>query len=104
MACDPPCRTSAASEEISPAQTRSVAKKSVAKLKRAIRLSAYAKELLHRAHLRRLLVIRQAVDEHAAVLLLQNAVVEQHQQSAIVQRANEASEALLQGDHGRRHL
>ena len=42
------------------------------------------KEAFHHSQIRRLLVIWQALDESAAVLLFQDAVVEQDQESTIM--------------------
>ena len=48
-------------------------------------LIADAEESFHDPHIGRLLVIRQAIDEDAPVLLLQNPIVEQHQQTTVMQ-------------------
>src|SRR5258708_2045061 len=61
-------------------------------------------ESLHHLQVRSTLVLRQALHKHAAVLLFENAIVEQTEQSAVVQRSDQPSEALFQGDNRRRHL
>ena len=55
-------------------------------------------KLFYHSHICRLLVIRQAVDEDASVLFFQDAVVEQDEKAAVVERADQASESLFQGD------
>src|SRR6516162_8636007 len=49
-------------------------------------------------------VVRQAVEEHLAVTLAGDAVVEQGQHAAVGLAANQAPEALLQGDRSLRNL
>ena len=51
----------------------------------ACSLMNHSEEFFYYSHIRGPFVIRQALDKHPAVLLLQDAVVEQDQQSAIVQ-------------------
>jgi hypothetical protein len=63
-----------------------------------------AEERFDSSYVGGLFVVGQAFDEEATILLFQNAVVEQHQQTTVMQRANEAAEALLQRDNGSRHL
>src|SRR6266496_670623 len=60
--------------------------------------------LLDLSQIRRPAVIRQALHKHSAVLLFQDAIIEQRQQAAIVQRTNQPAEALFQRDHRRRDL
>ena len=48
----------------------------------------------------RLLVIGQALDEHATVLFFQNAIIKKNEKPAVVKRTDQASEALFQRDHG----
>ena len=57
-------------------------------------------KLFHHAHVRRFSVIGKAVNKDAPVLLLENAVIEKHEQSAIVKGTNEPSKALFQRDDG----
>src|SRR5207253_5834300 len=49
-------------------------------------------------------IIRKTFEENPAVRLLQNAIVEQGQQAAVVERTNEASKPLLQSNDGSGHL
>ena len=49
-------------------------------------------------------VRREGVEEDAAVALALDAGVEQHEDAAVVKRADEAAEALLQGDDSAGHL
>jgi len=42
----------------------------------------------------------KALDEDLAVLLFENAIVEQNEEAAVIERADQASEALLEGDDG----
>ena len=65
---------------------------------------SHAKEFFHLLQVGGPAIRRQTFHEHFSVLLLQNAVVQQHQQSAIMERADQAPEALFQRDHRRRHL
>src|SRR6266478_1089845 len=69
-----------------------------------IKLSTEAEKLLHLLDVGGSSVSWQAFYEHFSVLLLQNAVVQQHQQAAIMQRPDQASETLFQGNHSRGHL
>ena len=48
--------------------------------------------------------MRQALHEDLPVLFLQDTVVQQHQQAAIMQRANQPTKALFQRDDRRRNL
>ena len=54
-----------------------------------------AEELLYLAKLSGPVITRQAFDEYAPIGFLEDAIVEQHQQATIVQRANKPSETLL---------
>ncbi len=63
-----------------------------------------SEEALNHSHIGRPLVARETLHEDAAVLFFQDAVVEQHEQAAVVKRTDEASEALLQGDDCGGHL
>src|SRR5580704_4829647 len=67
-------------------------------------LLRWPEKLLDDSHLGGPFVLRQALHEHASILFLQNAVIEQTEQSAIVQRPDQPSETLFQYDHRSRHL
>src|SRR5947208_5462834 len=51
------------------------------------------KELFYMAEVSCPLITRQTFHEHAPISFLEDAIVEQHQQAAIVQRADKPSEA-----------
>src|SRR5215471_18421564 len=61
-------------------------------------------ELLYGSQVRGPTVLRQAVQKHPPVLLLQYAIIQQAQQPTIMQRSDQPSKALLQRDHRRGHL
>src|ERR1035441_2436684 len=61
-------------------------------------------EFLHFFQVRGPAVARQALHKPPPVLLLQNPVVEQRQQAAIVQRSNQSPKSLLQRNNRARHL
>lgn len=62
-------------------------------------LVAAAEELLNFAYIGGAGVGREALDEDSSVLFFQDAVVEEHEQSTVVERSDEASEALFEGNH-----
>ena len=59
-----------------------------------------AEELFDFADVRGAGVGGKALDEDLAVLLFENAIVEQNEEAAVIERADQASEALLEGDDG----
>ena len=59
-----------------------------------------AEELFDRAEVGSAFVVGKAIEEDAAVLFFQDAVVEQDEEAAVVEGANEASKALFEGDDG----
>ena len=61
-------------------------------------------EAFHFSHIGSAAVFGQAIEKHAPVLLLQNAIVEQAEQPAIVQGADQPAKALLQRNHRAGHL
>src|SRR5579872_2342203 len=65
---------------------------------------SHTEKLLNHSQVRSSSVVWQAFDEYAAVLFLEDAIVEEHQQSTVMQRTNQPSESLFEGDYGRRHL
>src|SRR5208337_1756582 len=62
------------------------------------------KEFLHRSNICRPAVLRQAVQKHSPVLLLEDSVIQQAEQPAVVERADQPAKALLQRDDRARHL
>src|SRR3954466_13276347 len=73
-------------------------------MRNSVRVLADAEEELHVFDLGRLLVCRKAVEKNASVGFLDDPVVQQHQNAAVMQRADQPPEPLLQCDHRRRHL
>src|SRR5271165_402593 len=67
-------------------------------------LALRPKEPLRRPNVRRPRILRQTVQKHPPVLLLQYAVIQQAQQPAILQRTNQPAEPLLERNHRARHL
>src|SRR5208282_1899915 len=67
-------------------------------------LPTRAEEFLYGAQFHSLPIVRQTFHKDAAVLLLQNSIVEQGQQAAVMQRTNQPPEALFERDHRRGHL
>src|ERR1039457_3016955 len=61
-------------------------------------------KLLHVFQFGREPVVRQAVEEHLAVPLLGDSVIQQHQYAAVRLAANQPSEPLFQRDGGLRNL
>lgn len=61
---------------------------------------AAAEELFHFAQVGGARVGGEALHKHFSVLFFEDAVVEQDEQAAIVERADEASETLLEGNNG----
>src|SRR5262249_45227419 len=61
---------------------------------------AGGEELLHHVQIRRAAVRGQALYERPAVLFLEDAVVEQGEQAAVVERADQAAKALFQSNDG----
>src|SRR5689334_11866785 len=65
---------------------------------------SHSEEFFHLLYVRGPSVRRQTFNEHLAVLLFQNAVVQQNQQATIMQGSDEASKTLLEGNHRGRNL
>src|SRR5947209_1258040 len=73
-------------------------------MRNSVRALTHAEKELDVFDLSRLFVRRQAVEEDASVGFLDDAVIQQHEDAAIVQRADQPAKALLQRDHRRRDL
>src|ERR1700730_16945509 len=66
--------------------------------------STESKKIFNLCNVRCFSIRRKAFDEYLPILLFQNTVVQQRQQSAIMERADQPPEALFQRDDRRRHL
>src|SRR5215472_3364568 len=66
--------------------------------------STLAEELFNVSQIFCLLVRGQALHENSAIALLENTVVEQGQQPAVLHGTDQPAKTLFQGDHRRRHL
>jgi hypothetical protein len=64
----------------------------------------HSEEFLDHLQVRSLFIIWQALDKNFPILFFQNPIVEQRQQSTIVQRSDQPSKSLLQRDDRRRNL
>src|SRR5260370_19610786 len=62
------------------------------------------KESFHLGEITGFAVVRKALEKDLAISFLGDAVIQQGKRAAILQRTDQASKALLQRDHGRRHL
>src|SRR3954470_5034966 len=73
-------------------------------MRNSVRVLADAEKKLHVFDLGRFLVCRQAVEKNASVGFLDDPIVQQHQNAAVVQKSNHPPDPLFQCNPRRRYL
>src|SRR5690349_15070931 len=71
---------------------------------RASGLPLHSEPILYNSQFGGTAISGKTLDKYAAVLLFQNSIVEEHEQSTIVQRADQPPKSLFQRDDCRRNL